>query len=487
MKIWLAQVLQNIQADQLCFECEAKSLGDDRTLGELESEFPTIRVSFNEDAVYSSTELHDQFDSNLFSDYTDFVNDESNGSQVCALHFLLWHRKCFKEKDLTNFPSHRDSYNRCIESIKSVQIAWGNSSPARWLDAALGPFELAKLFCKSFGSRLSHVVSFTDLDAGSLFHMLHKCVFFQRQVQGVTLETSRAVVWARRLWYNSWDSDLGRLSCEDFTRIMLILSELFRQTEKAYQKLCQIVALQNFDFFHLLADDSLDFASFSDDQSGIQTEKYWVCDVSQDGGSSVRSDAPDFDDVGVEDFLRFRIVSPGHAASAKPFAPVVENKKVKFEFTISLKHATVSFDGRQKPLHAFPSWEPRHAIASWASWKRACNGTVKVSSNLQFDCKEAANVTRSGAAASHLQLHWHEDTASVAKITKKLKQKPGEKAFEELFIQITLLAANQCCRANDVAAAHKPPTHICDHNSKRIVLGTPFLINLSVRLLRHVL
>ena len=310
--------------------------------------------------------------------------------------------------------------------------------------------------------------------------MLHKCVFFQRQVQGVPLETSRAVVWARRLWYSSWDSDLGRLSSDDFSRIMLILSDLFRNSEKAYQKFCSIVALPNFDFCHLLADDDPDFASFSDDQSGTQTERNWVCDGSQAGGSSVRSDAPDFNDFGDDQFLRLRIIAlpatvQQPAAAVKTFAPVVENKEVELKFTISLHQATLSFDGCKRPRDTSADWKPRHAIASWASWSRdAKTEKVITSPNASFCCKEAANVTLSigGAAASDLLVEWRDFTASTADITKKLKQKPGAFAFEEKFVQITVFAANR---------RRMPPTQACDETSRPIVLGVPFVINLSVR------
>lgn len=471
MKIWLSQVLQDIQAHQIYFEFDAKILDDTDTLDALESESPIIFVGLQENAVYSSIELHNQFDSDFFDvDYANFINHQSNGTQVCALHFLMWHRNCPR-----NFPSDYESYVQCIESVKNVHIAWGNSSPATWLHPALGPFELAKLFCKSFGSRLNQVTSFTMLDAGSLFRMLHRCTLFNDQVQGVSLEASRAILWAHRLWYNAWNSDKGRLTHDDFTRIMLILSDFFRNSEAAYKKFCELVAMPKFEFFDLLRDVCPDFATQSD-QSGIQTERAFG--DSQYGGSSVQSEAPDFGDIDHDtQFSRFCIVSPAHAATAqhpatavKPFFPVVEIKAVKLNFTISLQNATLFFDGSKRPRGQSSDWKPHRAIVSWASWsKNEKNGKV-TTSNASFCCKEAAIVGSAGAAASYLQVEWCDNTASAVGINKELKWKPGCAAFEELFIQITVFAANQGRR----------PTQTTDEFSKPIVLGAPFLVNLSV-------
>jgi hypothetical protein len=185
---------------------------------------------------------------------------------------------------------------------------------------------------------------------------------------------------------------------------------------------------------------------------------------------------------------RLRIVLPALAAAiqqpavaVKPFAPVIETKEVELKFTISLQHASLSFDGSKKPKDK-ADWKPCHAIASWASWSRNEKGKVTTTSNSPFACRQAASVSCDGAAASHLQVQWLEDTASAAEITKKLKQKPGGKALEEQFIQITVFAANQgLFKAKDgCAAAPRPPTQTCDDKSKPIVLGAPFLLNLSV-------
>jgi hypothetical protein len=299
MKRWLAERLQGILDDDMIFECDAvevvddedTQLGDEETLDALKLE-PTIFVKFRKGAVYSLTNPQDHFDSKYFeSDYADFVNEQSNCTQVCALHFLMWHSKCLKDGHPRSFPTDNEAYADCILAVKKIQVAWGNSNPARWLDAALGPFELAKLFCKSFGSRLNQVTSFDELDAGSLFRMVNMCVFFSLQVQGLSLHTSREFVWAHRLWYNSWDSDTGILSIDDFSRIMLILSELFHNSQHAFKIFRDIVTNPNFSFFHLLKDQSSNFATHSE-QSGVNTE--WFYEPSRDGASTVQSEAPNF-------------------------------------------------------------------------------------------------------------------------------------------------------------------------------------------------
>jgi hypothetical protein len=198
---------------------------------------------------------------------------------------------------------------------------------------------------------------------------------------------------------------------------------------------------------------------------------------------------------------RFRIAPPGPtpgvaatgvaqqpAAALKPFAPVVENKEVELKFTIALEHACFLFDGGKRPKDKGADWKPSHAIASWASWStkkdKAGHEEVVTTANAPFARKEAARIEMCReSAASALQVKWCDAAASAAEIKKKLKQKPGGNALEDQIIQISLFAANQdFYKPKDgCAAAPKPPTQTCDERSKPIVLGAPFLLNLSVR------
>jgi hypothetical protein len=180
-------------------------------------------------------------------------------------------------------------------------------------------------------------------------------------------------------------------------------------------------------------------------------------------------------------------VAPGRAAqhpaaAVKPFVPVVEKEELELKFSIFLQRASLSFDGSKKPKGK-ADWKPFHAIAYWASWSKNKDGKVNITPNAAFACRQAASVSCDGAAASELQVEWREDTSSTVEITKKLKLKPGGKALEGQFIQITVFAANQdFTKAKDgCAAAPKPPTQTCDDKSKPIVLGAPFLLDLSVR------
>ena len=195
--------------------------------------------------------------------------------------------------------------------------------------------------------------------------------------------------------------------------------------------------------------------------------------------------------------LRFRIAPPGPglaaaaqqpAAALKPFAPVVENKEVELKFTIALERASFLFDGGKRPKDKGADWKPSHAIASWASWStkkdKAGGEEVVTTANSPFARKEAAKIEMCReSAASALQVKWCDGAACAAEIKKKLKLKPGGHALEHQIIQITLFAANQdFYKAKDgCAAAPKPPTQTCDERSKPIVLGAPFLLNLSVR------
>jgi hypothetical protein len=163
---------------------------------------------------------------------------------------------------------------------------------------------------------------------------------------------------------------------------------------------------------------------------------------------------------------------------------VVENKEVELKFTIPLEHACFLFDGGKRPKDKGADWKPSHAIASWASWSikkdKAGNEEVVTTPNSPFARKEAAKIEMCHeSAAPALQVKWCDGTASAAEIKKKLKLKPGGNAPEDQIIQITLFAANQ--DVYKATAAPKPPTETCDERSKPIVLGAPFLLNLSVR------
>ena len=189
---------------------------------------------------------------------------------------------------------------------------------------------------------------------------------------------------------------------------------------------------------------------------------------------------------------RFRIAFPSiataqqPAAAFRPFAPVLETKEIEFQFSISLDRADFCFDGSKMPNLNSADWKPSLAIASWASWSRNDQtGKTTVTPDAFFACKEAAAVSCAGAATFNLQAEWSDSTESTAQITKKLKHKADVSGFEDQFIQITLYAAKHGnCKPKDSATFKPGPKPVCDMKSKNIVLGAPFLLNLTVRLLQ---
>jgi hypothetical protein len=193
---------------------------------------------------------------------------------------------------------------------------------------------------------------------------------------------------------------------------------------------------------------------------------------------------------------RFCIVPAGLAQEAaavlKPFAPVVKIKEVKLKFTISLEEAAVSFDsddGKKRPENTDADWIPKQAIASVSS-SAGCTF---------FECAEAAAVhcTDPNPCVSRLRVDWratssytNKPTLSTVAVMKKLKQKAGSSAFDEIVVQITLYAANQKYRrTKDGLFEPLKPSQVMFKDVKQsgkepnapIVLGTPFDINLSVR------
>jgi uncharacterized protein YegL len=197
---------------------------------------PYISISLAGNDDFLCEMLPDQFrPETSFSDtFDDFMNEQSSGVLICAIGIIRWHRQAIMEQadghvDIPKFPTDVDSYNQFVQVVKRMSVDWGNSSPAKWLDPEVGPFEISKLFCKSLGSRVHSIHSFSMLDLGSMVHILDRCFLFEHEIPNETLRSS---IWAHSFWYQALDSGTA-LSEDAYSRISLILNELLTKVSIA--------------------------------------------------------------------------------------------------------------------------------------------------------------------------------------------------------------------------------------------------------------
>jgi hypothetical protein len=299
IKIWLARELKvsSVQSISLAWQgikdeddeeaCDA-DLDGAATLDGIEYSItknpPYISVYLRDGADCSCAMLPNFFTAeNLFSvTFDDFQSDQSNGAPVCAIGFLRWHRQAMIEEDgywnIHEFPKDAESYNRFVQVAKGLNVAWGNSSPAKWLDPHLGPFEMSKLFCKSLGSRVGTIQSFSMLDPGSMIRILHRCCRFEFLHDGgvghlLPYETSKHSIWAHQRWYEALDTGQGALSEDDFSRINLILNKLLHDVEIASAKVTDYDPTKELEEMEGVQMDIPSSRSMSSSQSNLKTLK----------------------------------------------------------------------------------------------------------------------------------------------------------------------------------------------------------------------
>ena len=156
-----------------------------------------------------------------------------------------------------------------------------------------------------------------------------------------------------------------------------------------------------------------------------------------------------------------------------PFAPVVHVKSVPYNFGISLRHATFSFDTSKKPFGSSATWRPSRAIASYGS---GSNRGVFAEADVGVSSEGLANGPQAGLC-DLVAADWSE--IASPNYCKKLRQKVNSpEEYEDQFIEISIFAATR--KPN-----RKTSTLCFDGHSKPIVLVGPFLINLSVTFYGH--
>jgi hypothetical protein len=180
--------------------------------------------------------------------YEDYKNDKL---QTFAFSVIDCHVSMARQIHLNPNPvracdvSDEQSYQVFLQHAQQVRIAWQNSDRNNWLDPILGPFEMAKLFCKSFGSTSKHPRGFGDLEPSSLLRMLMRCTFFtMNDRQLFRARTLKGCLWSYKLWKASYSS--SQLDLDNFSRIRSILSQFIQEVNVAKSIPANLVNLQEY-------------------------------------------------------------------------------------------------------------------------------------------------------------------------------------------------------------------------------------------------
>jgi hypothetical protein len=166
--------------------------------------------------------------------------DQYNHIQLLALEFLMCHSSF--ERDHLN----EDSFARLQAEASLFQFPWKNSNAAVWHDKEKGPFEMAKLFCRSLGPRAQVVRKFSELDILSLLRMMVRCSFFSFPLSAtnsslsfssksffvdecvVRRKTARACLRAVKLW-QVFECGTSQFSETDFLHASISFDDLVTQ------------------------------------------------------------------------------------------------------------------------------------------------------------------------------------------------------------------------------------------------------------------
>jgi hypothetical protein len=173
--------------------------------------------------------------------------------QLFAFEFLMCHSS-FERDFLTE-----DTFERLRVPASNFPMPWSNSNAALWHDMRTGPFEMAKLYCRSLGPRAQRVRNFSDLDILSLLRILVRCSFFcfplSASAQSLPLlsqslfidecvvkrKTARGCLRAMKLW-SVFERGSSRFSEIDFLHANICFDDLITQIERC-SHLCEKVQL----------------------------------------------------------------------------------------------------------------------------------------------------------------------------------------------------------------------------------------------------
>jgi hypothetical protein len=177
------------------------------------------------------------------------------------------------------------SYEEFLDLSRRIRIAWRNSDTKFWIDSMLGPFEMAKLFCKSLGSLSPHT-GFGDLEPGSLFRILTRCTFFTLPWMNtgplLRPRTLKGCLWSYKRWKAAYSS--CALDSDDLSRIRSLLSNFIQEINVAKSDLANLASIE--EYFDLALDS---FAGESAVSSSIDTSRHGGSE--HDGVSSAGSNS----------------------------------------------------------------------------------------------------------------------------------------------------------------------------------------------------
>jgi hypothetical protein len=167
----------------------------------------------------------------LSDSYEEFCSDKTF-RQLYALSIIECHVS-FARATLSNpikmcHINDQESFEQFMSAAKKVRIAWRNSNPQYWSDPDFGPFEMAKLFCRSLGT--DPPLGFRSFEPSSLFRLLSRCTFFSQIIESRQLlreRTIQGVIWSYKCWSSALSTRL--MDAENLGRIRSSLSVFLQE------------------------------------------------------------------------------------------------------------------------------------------------------------------------------------------------------------------------------------------------------------------
>jgi hypothetical protein len=225
-----------------------------------------LRRTGNSNSAVSSSHSHCS-EMQFSEDYDDY---EKDNLQKFAFSVIDWHVSLARQMQFEHIrvcDVKANNYESFLQHAQQVRIAWQNSDRNLWMDPILGPFEMAKLFCKSFGSVSNPPRGFSDLEPSPLFRMLMRCSFFTlNDRQLFRARTLKGCIWSYKLWKAAYSS--SRLNSDDFSLIRSRLSQFVQEVNIAKSNPANLDNLQS--SFEQKFDPSESVHSLSSISSSVQ-------------------------------------------------------------------------------------------------------------------------------------------------------------------------------------------------------------------------
>jgi hypothetical protein len=159
-----------------------------------------------------------------------------------------------------------ENFKQFMSAARNVRIVWHNSEPRHWSHPDIGPFEMAKLFCRSLGS--DPPSGFRGFEPSSLFRLLFRCTFFSQTIDSLQLlrqRTIQGVSWSYKCWSTALSTRM--MNSEHLSRIRSLLSVFLQEVGIVARHCPNFLSRANITKYFEMAIDSSGMSSISSSTS----------------------------------------------------------------------------------------------------------------------------------------------------------------------------------------------------------------------------